>query len=518
MKRTLALLLTLLLLLPVLSAGAQEYTLDEKLYKQVKDGSGLRVAIRFEKSGGSFSLLDPVANAVLSALLPGSELNLRFLRGVGTIKGMEELELILTINGQALADLRYLKDTGLESLTSSLLAGNQYVDVRDGGALLALLTGENPGWPSAEGLLFRINTAESTWQTAVNAKLENYTVRLSLWLQGFTRTETVRNASNELQTRVTATVPVSQVKAQMKQLLLDMYNDTELLALLAQELDGRQAAAYLQPGMLNGFFQSLDMLPLEGDLISERLMDSQGALLENRLSLPMGGARGIRKLTYQFTANLESGQTVLMLEHMPQNPENLDGAVSTLMVMGGGAAASGGFNYNGTLSLQPETESEGFTVDTAAAAPAASIYDFQLLYAPQPEQVDSVAGSSTRNMEFALQLTPQGENGLSAQSLQLNVQLQSRLNSRSATFFTGALTWQDLDTGAALTANIEGNTAAPWTIPAVNPTGAARVDTLSAVQLDALGEQVQTILQNSFAVMLSGLLVPVVLPSVTIQP
>jgi hypothetical protein len=518
MKRTFALLLALLLVLTVLAAGAQEVTLDEKLYKQVKDGSGLKAVIRFEKTGGSFSLLDSAANAALSALLPGSELSLRYLRGVGTIKGMEEMELILTRGGQALADLRYIKDTGLESLTSSLLAGNQYVDVRDGGALLALLTGENPAWPSAESLLFQISNAESTWQAAANAKLESYTVRLSLWLQSFTKTEPVRNAANELQTRITATVPASLVKAQIKQLLLDMYNDTELLSLLAQEMDGRQAAAYLQPGMLNGFFQSLDMLPLEGDLVSERLMDSQGRLLENRLSLPMGGARGIRQFTYVFTANGEGGQTALFIEYLPQKTQNTEGAVTTLLVRGGAVANTDGFNYNGTLSLQPEKDTEGFTVDTADAAPAAGIYDFQLLYAPQPEQVDSVAGSSTRDMEFALRLTPQGENALSAQSLQLNIHLQSRLNSRSATYFTGMLTWQDLGTGATLTASIEGNTAAPWTVPTVDPAGAVRVDTLSAAELGTLGEQVRTVLQNTFAATLLGLLGPTVFPPVTLQP
>ena len=110
MKRLLALLLTAVLLLGTLPAFAAEYTLDEKLYKQVKDGSGLKITLKTQKTGGAFSVLDAPTNAMLGALLPGAELAVRYLRGVGTMKGQEETELILSKNGQPLFDLRQLAD------------------------------------------------------------------------------------------------------------------------------------------------------------------------------------------------------------------------------------------------------------------------------------------------------------------------------------------------------------------------------------------------------------------------
>ena len=100
MKRLIALLLLAATLLAALPALGADYTLDEKLFKQVKDGSGLRATLKTQKTGGAFSVLDPATNAALNALLPGAELSLRFLSGVGTLKGQEELELNLLKGGQ----------------------------------------------------------------------------------------------------------------------------------------------------------------------------------------------------------------------------------------------------------------------------------------------------------------------------------------------------------------------------------------------------------------------------------
>ena len=237
MKRWIACLMACMLAAFALNAWAAEYTLDEKLIKQVKDGSGLKVTVKMDKTGGSFTSLDAQTNLALNALLPGAELSLRFLRGVGTIKGMQDLEITLTKGGEALAGMRSLRDTQFESLTSSLLGGITYADVRGGGALMAMLLDQDPAWPPLEGVLLKLLLAESTWQTAANRKLDAYQLKLSLWLQGFTQTETVRAEDNTLRTRVLVSVPAAQLKNQIKQLLVDMFNDAELLSLLSRGVD-----------------------------------------------------------------------------------------------------------------------------------------------------------------------------------------------------------------------------------------------------------------------------------------
>lgn len=512
MKRLTSLLLAVLLLLVNLTVLAAEYTLDEKLFKQVKDGSGLKVTLKTTKTGGRFTILNPEANTLVSTLLSGTELSLRYLRGVGTMKGQQETELLLLRNGQPLGDLRLIKDSLFEQLTSSFLGTSRYVDRRDGGALMALLTGQDPTWPPLEGVLLKLNTAESTWQGLVANKLDMYSTKLSLWLQGYTITATQRDAQNQLQTRVTVTVPVQQLIPQIKQLLLDMYSDAELLALLAQEMNAREVAAWLQPGMMNGFFQSLDQLPLTGSLVSERLLDAQGQIVENRLTLPMGGARGLSRILYAYTMKTTGAQTSLTLEYLPKNTQNTRGAVTALMFEGGQTAGTEEFSYMGTLSLQPEAASDAFTVDTAEGDVPASVYSFNLLYAPSEEVVDQAAGSSTRDFELMLRLTPQGDTTLTPQVIKANMSMQSRLNSRSATYFTGTLLWQDEGTRAQVQADISGNSAPPWTIAPIDPAGSVRVDSLNSAQLVNLSRQIQTVLLNALTSSILRLAVPTATP------
>lgn len=497
MKRITALILCALLILAALPGLAAEYTLDEKLYKQVKDGSGLRMTIKAEKTGGAFSLLDEVTNAALTALLPGMELSLRYLNGVGTLKGQQETELILTRNGEQLGDVRLLKDPMYEQLTSTFLGFNRYVDKKDGQAIMILLTGKDQAWPPLEGVLYRLNTAESTWQSQVASKLDAYLMKLTVWLQGFTKTEAARGAQGEPQTRVILTVPAAALKAQVKQLLLDMYADAELLALLAQEMDARQAAAYLQPAMLNSFFASLDLMPVNENLVSERLLDAQGQVLENNLVLPMGGARGLSRVSYTFTASPEGGLNALVIECAPKDARNKEGSVILLNYEGGPAEGSGEISYAGTLAVRAEAAGDSFTVDNAGEGVPAKVYDFNLLYAPGPEVVDNAQQTSTRDFEFTFRLSPQGEGQGAAQQVRASVSLNSRLNSRSATYLTGTLTWLDEGSQAQIKLDITGNTAPPWNMDMVDVAGATRLDQMSPAQVKTLGEQARSMLMST---------------------
>ncbi|MDD2561672.1 MAG: hypothetical protein PHG11_05050, partial [Eubacteriales bacterium] len=106
MKKALSLLLSALMMLAALPTLAQEYTLDEKLIKQVQDGSGLKMTVTLEKTGGALTLLDAAANAALGVLAQGSVLDIRYLSGVGTLKGKEDFQVTLSRGTQPLADLQ----------------------------------------------------------------------------------------------------------------------------------------------------------------------------------------------------------------------------------------------------------------------------------------------------------------------------------------------------------------------------------------------------------------------------
>ncbi len=511
MKKALSLLLSALILLSALPALAQGYTLDEKLSKQVKDGSGLRMNISFEKTGGSFSLLDATGNAALSVLTQGTSLSLRYLKGVGTLKGKEDLELALTKSNQPLADLKLVKDLQLEALSSSLLGGVSYVDVRDGGLLMALLTGQNVTWPPIEGLLLKANTAESTWQAAAGRKLDSYTAKLSVWLQGFTKTSTEQGPDNKVQTKAVITVPAEQLKSQIKQLLMDLYADAELLALLSQEMDGRQAAAYLQPGMMNGFFTALDQLKLTGNVESTRIFDDKAKLVESHLVLPLGGARGVNKLTQEYSLAADGTEiNTWTLDMLPKDAKNPTGAVHSLSYQKEGLAdAPKAQVYTGTYALTPEAGEGGFTVEEGQQAPGSKQYSFNLFINPGEESTDPATRRSSREDEITLLITPQGENAPAAQSLSLKIRLESGDRTNSATSFKGTLTWQDQGSEGLVTATIDGSSAPPWQIADVDPQGKTRVDTMSKAQLDGLSQQIKQTLQGAFAQILLKLTAPV---------
>ena len=81
-RRLFSLILALVLLTPL--ALAVEYTpLDQKLMLQVRNGSGLTGTLTFDASkGAQMSALDPATNTMLSSLLPGSTMDVRFLRAL----------------------------------------------------------------------------------------------------------------------------------------------------------------------------------------------------------------------------------------------------------------------------------------------------------------------------------------------------------------------------------------------------------------------------------------------------
>jgi len=510
MKKALSLLLSTLILLTALPVFAQEYTLDEKLVKQVQDGSGLRMTITFEKTGGAFSVLDATANAALGVLAQGSSLELRYLSGVGTLKGKEDLEITLNQGSQLLADFKYVKDTQLEALTSSLINGPGYADVRDGGVLLALLTGQSAVWPPIEGLILKLNSAESTWQAAAGRKLDAYTAKLSLWLTGYTQTSTQRDADDNLQTKTDISIPVDPLKSQIKQLLLDVYSDAELMALLAQEMDGRQAAAYLQPGMMNSFFTALDQLQLSGNVTSTRVFDDQARLVESRLVLPLAGARGIEELSHDYQMSQETGEVnTWTIQMLPENEQNTQGARHQLNYSGGSLSdAPESQAYTGTYTFTPEPGTD-FTVEDGQAE-AASVYTFNLFISPGEESVDAQTRRSSREDEITLLVSPQGEEAPAPQAFSLKLRLESGERTNSATSFSGTLTWQDQETEGLLTATIQGSSAPPWQIPDVDATGLIRVDTMSQSQLEALGREVQQALLNALAPMVLRLTTPLV--------
>lgn len=511
MKKLCALLLSILLLLSAFGVLAQDYTLDRKLQLQLLNGSGLTATAVISASPNlRMSALDAATNTMMSALLPGAVLDLSYIRSTSISKGQEDLSLNLKRNGNVVANLRYTTDGILESLQSSLLGQQSLVTLRGDGRLAAMLGGKgDTSWPGMERVLYAMHFSDNAWRAKGEAALKPYLDKLNLWLQTYTKV-TSQQAGAATLTVNSITVPAQAMKAQIKQMLSEAYQDTQLLGVLREQFSATETLAYLQPGMLPGFHQALDQLPLAGNISILRHFNSQGQLILDEWQLPMAGARGLKQLSYRYALDekLAEGSTQLVAEYLPKGSSQSTGAVHSLSLKGGRPAdAQAGdetYSYTGNYSLQPEKD-QGFKVDSQSPVPAIS-YDFNLYVNAAKEAYNEQTKISTRDYEVTLLLKPQGIEGLSDQSIKLTTQLSSALGDGKATRFTGQLVWQDLSTQGTITADITGSSVAPWVIPSVNTQGAIRLDSLSAQQLASQRSQLQLALSAALAQLARSLL------------
>ncbi|MHC1786769.1 MAG: hypothetical protein AB9880_06890 [Christensenellales bacterium] len=515
MKKTLSLLLAALLLLSLTAAMAQDYSLDSKLRLQLLNGSGLTgTAALSLVPGKTMSALDAATNTLLAALLQGTTLDLRYIRGISANVGQEDLSLVLKRGTEQLADLRYTTDGVLESLGSSLLGPGKLASAKGDKLILGLLTGQAAQrWPSLERAIYTLSIGDNAWNKRAEAALKPYTDRLSLWLQAYTRITGGQGATGQPLTLNTITIPAADLKSEIKQLLTAVYQDKAVLTLLKGQLTPREVAAYLQPSMLPGLSQSIDLLPLSDNIAIMRGYDLKGAVALDEMRLPLAGTGGAQSLYYRYDMiGANESSSLIELQMAPKVPGNKTGAQCSLSFKGGpledapeGTEQS---SYAGTFTLTPEAAgTEGFTVDKAAPA-AALVTDFTLYLDFGGEIKDQTTGASTRDYEITLLLKPVGNEKVGEQAILLKGQLASGPQTNAATRFSGSLIWQDQLTGGSITAEITGTSAAPWAIPTIAGTGALRLDSLTQEQLALQKTQLQATLQRSLLALTQSFLVP----------
>lgn len=498
MKRTIALLLSVLLLSSAaLAFASSSMSLDEKLALQLQNGSGLTAEVNFTLTGDlNLSVLDEQVNALLKALLPGAQLELKSIRGAGSgNRGKEDMTLALSRAGVALAELRHTSDGVLESYTSTLFGGKSYASARGDGLLLDLLLDRDTTWPGLERAVWAMDGADLEWRRQAETQLKVFTDKLSLWLQGYTRISTERDTGNQLITVNTITIPMADLKTEMKGLLSDLYADRGLINLLREVMTSAEAAAYLEPSMLQAFSAAIDRLPVGGNVTISRRYDAAGRVLLDDMKFPMGGARGMESIHYRLeAAGLDADKTLVEITMQPKDQGRQEGSFYSLSFEGGsvqddpdGTAES----YTGTLLIRKEPEgNEGFTVQTADQD-AEKIYHFTLSLDQGVEKQDSQTRNYTREQEYSLVIKPQDIEGEGDQSIKLNLTLSSGADTRSATRFAGSFVWEDLSNESKIEAAISGGSAAPWVIPSVDASGAIRLDRMSESELSGQKTQLQ---------------------------
>lgn len=101
--------------------------------------------------------------------------------------------------------------------------------------------------------------------------LETCLTRMDIWMEGYrgsTELGKLEDGTGTVSTQYR--IAPSNVKAQLKQLILDVLADDDLIQRLKNHFGEEQAAQYLNPEWQPYYFAAVDALPLEGDLVIDR--------------------------------------------------------------------------------------------------------------------------------------------------------------------------------------------------------------------------------------------------------
>lgn len=260
------------------TALAAEYTLPEKMDRQITFGSGVKGAVTLAVAGGS---------EWLDLLLPftGSDLQIRYIingdRFQGQLYALDEQEQQRALT-QIYGDDEhiYLRSDLVPDTVLSLPAGSGLME-----ALFGREDG-NPTYYSVVNALLGI--PEEDWEADWAPVLAPYESALEQWLTDFASepsiTQTDSGTSNMT---LRYAIPADALKSAMKDLMRQFLQDSALMDLLLPLLSDEQQAAYLNPAIGYYYDAVIDSLPLQGELTMVRTLSTRGEMLESTLVMPL---------------------------------------------------------------------------------------------------------------------------------------------------------------------------------------------------------------------------------------
>ncbi len=158
--------------------------------------------------------------------------------------------------------------------------------------------------------------------------LAAYSTKVDLWIEGYRQSAVLGKAEDGTTTmEVDYAISPLAVKAQLKQMVMDLLADQTLLPKLQALLPEENSALLLNPALQNFYFFAIDSLPLEGNLTISRTVSLKGDTLALHLRLPLYDKEaGAAVIAYDRTAgngdlpdenvvSLESDNLVLRLAY-----------------------------------------------------------------------------------------------------------------------------------------------------------------------------------------------------------
>jgi hypothetical protein len=304
MKRILIRIISLGLTLMLCMGAAAEttddltYTMAEKLMKQLYWGSGFAGTLTLSatavegREADAFSTIKPM------------DIEWTYIKTRGNKTTPDEMRLILTADTgdyqQGSAEISV--QDGSVYMRSSLLndgwylLGNETLDpvlqafgLSDTVTAASDLTRAGGIMPGTTSFFLDMAAYLIGGNTdGISESLEQYTTKIDFWLEGYRdsfQTDCLEDGTSVM--KIEYNIPAAAVKAQMKQLLIDLMNDEALLGSLQALIPEEQAALFLEPSLQPYYFFAVDELPLEDDMTIHRVQSFLGETLELSVAMPL---------------------------------------------------------------------------------------------------------------------------------------------------------------------------------------------------------------------------------------
>ena len=435
MKKCLCILLCVLLALPLTGlAKVSDKPILDIMQRQIEANTSYRVQLSASAAGDAPFFIGADTWAALKQLLPAVSLNATYVRSKSAdTLGDTQTRLMLYRADEKLSTLT-LSGRGDRQYISGDVLGEQVLSIpRDANALSMMLfpAGEAP-WPSLNRALYAVATADSDWQTQLNAALAPYYSLLS----------------------ATATFTVQQAAQEAEELLRALYQDETMLGLLRQRFSPEEAALYLEPGMLPVFVSALNQLSSEQVLTLTRAFTADGTLIRETLDLP-----------------LENHAT---LSHFRLEKEN--GAQTIEMTLTTGTVLRFSLRAQGTGVYAGE-----FSLSSGESVALAGTYLFTAVLGEEQYNEANAGKERTQQHTFSLLVQPAQGQAFPTQLLQADITLAAGASTENAVWVDVNLSYTQPGTDTALTLNYHSRTGAPLS--------QAEVNTAAAVALDGLSQQ-----------------------------
>ena len=295
LKRILSLVLCLMMVLTSVCAFAQEdYSLAEKLQRQIEFGNGVKGAMVINAQGEG-------TLAQLLAPLNGTEIQIRSIKDQS---GSDFQLSLYTLDGEEQVGLTRLWSQGENLYMSSELLPALVLTYATGGDLIESMMpdAENVGWYSAAMNLLTV--PETVWDEEWAPLMEPYYAQIELWLADYAAEPQVNHGEKgEILMTVRYEIPAEDVKAQIKVMLGKLFSDDALLRMLRTQLTDEQQYVYLTSGLQYYYAAALDAIVLEGDIVLERDLSTRGETVSTSVQFPLPASAAWQMLTLDETSN-----------------------------------------------------------------------------------------------------------------------------------------------------------------------------------------------------------------------